>query len=336
MYENIFDIYFVISDNYIKSNMKTLLITLLLFASIPTHTQAQTIGTGEPGLSDDNPVLLDKPIRFSPYKNSTFLFVDFNNYAVREVNEKGQVKTLFGGLDKKGFKDGKIDVAMFDGIHGVSYDKKNDIIYIASASSNVIRKITNKNGAFYVKTIAGIPQEKGFADGNANQAKFNSLHEVLYKENGDIFTLDIGNAKIRKIKNGVVSSIVGKDSTTPISVDWKYPIDMAFDGDDIVVCDAGNGNIYRVTLGIGIKKLELSQPLKMPHGITADKFGNLYIADMGANAIYKIENDTTVTKIKATKENGFDNLNKPADLIIVNGVLWVADLYNHQLKQQKL
>ena len=316
--------------------MKNILITLFFVVNLTINIQAQTIGTGNSGLSDSNPVLLNKPIRFSLYKNNTFLFVDFNNYAVREVNEKGQVKTLFGGPDKKGFKDGNMDVAMFDGIHGVSYDKKNDIIYIASASSNVIRKITYKNGEFYVKTIAGTPQEKGFADGAANHAKFNSLHEVLYKENGDIYTLDIGNAKIRKIKNGVVSSIVGKDSSTSISVDWKYPIDMAFDGDDMVVCDAGNGNIYRVILGKGIKKLELSQPLKMPHGITADKYGNLYVADMGANAIYKIENDTTVTKIKATKENGFDNLNKPADLIIVNGVLWVADLYNHQLKQQKL
>jgi len=39
----------------------------------------------------------------------------------------------------------------------------------------------------------------------------------------------------------------------PICVDWKYPIDMAFEGDDIVVCDASNGNFYRVTLGKGIK-----------------------------------------------------------------------------------
>jgi len=48
----------------------------------------------ELGLNDDNPVSLNKPIRFSLYKNSAFLFVDFNNYAVREVNEKGRVKTL--------------------------------------------------------------------------------------------------------------------------------------------------------------------------------------------------------------------------------------------------
>ncbi len=316
--------------------MKFICITLMVFTLVSSNLYSQTLGSGEAGLSDKNPVKMDKPIRFSQYKNGSFLFVDFNNYAVREVNEKGQVKTLFGSSDKKGFKDGYAKDAMFDGIHGVAYDKKNDIIYIASASSNVIRKVTKKNNDFFVKTIAGTPQEKGFVDGAANHAKFNSLHEVLYKDNGDVFMLDIGNAKIRKLKNGIVSSVVGKDSLTSIKVDWKYPIDMAFDGDDIVVCDAGNGNIYRFTPGKGIKKLELSQPLKMPHGITADGKGNLYVADMGANAVYKIENDHTVTKINATKENGFDKLNKPADVIIVNGILWVADLYNHQLKQQKL
>ncbi len=125
-------------------------------------------------------------------------------------------------------------------------------------------------------------------------------------------------------------------SITAIHIDWKYPIDMAFDGGDIVVCDAGNSNIYRFTPGKGIKKLDLDQLLKMPHGITADDKGNLYVADMGANAISKIEKDHIVTKIKATQENGFDKLNKPTDVIIANGVLWVADLYNHQLKQQKL
>ena len=316
--------------------MRPSLITLMIFTLVSVNLFSQILGSGEAGMLDRNPVKMNKPIRFSTYKNGAFLFVDFNNYAIRQVDTNGEITTLFGGSDKKGFKDGNTKDAMFDGIHGVAYDKKNDVIYIASASNNVIRKVTRKNSDFYINTIAGTPQEKGFVDGAANLAKFNSLHEVLYQENGDIFMLDIGNAKIRKLKNGIVSSVVGKDSLTSIKVDWKYPIDMAFDRNDIVVCDAGNGNIYRFTPGKGIKKLELSQPLKMPHGITSDRKGNLYVADMGANAIFKIENDSVVTKIKATKENGFDKLNKPADVIIINGVLWVADLYNHQLKQQKL
>ena len=316
--------------------MKTLITTFFFIFFLSISIKSQTIGEGSPGLSDNNPVLLDKPIRFSPYKNNTFLFVDFNNYAIRSVGEKGQVKTLFGSSDKKGYKDGNTKDALFDGIHGVAYDNKNDLIYIASASSNIIREVSNKKGNFYVKTIAGTPQEKGFNDGDAGKAKFNSLHQILLNKDGSILVLDIGNAKIRKIENGKVSTLVGKDSLSPIQIDWKYPIDMAFDGDDIVICDAGNMSIYRFTPGKEIKKLELNKALKMPHGITSDGKGSLYVADMGANEILKIENDKTVSKIKATQENGFDKLNKPADVIIVNGILWVADLYNHQLKQQKL
>ena len=179
----------------------------MIFTLVSANLYSQTLGSGEAGLSDQNPVKMDKPIRFSQYKNGSFLFVDFNNYAIRQVDINGKITTLFGGSDKKGFKDGNVKDAMFDGIHGVTYDKKNDVIYIASASSNVIRKVTINKDNFFVKTIAGTPQEKGFVDGAANLAKFNSLHEVLYKENGDIFMLDIGNAKIRKLKNGIVSSL---------------------------------------------------------------------------------------------------------------------------------
>ncbi|MCF6172341.1 MAG: hypothetical protein L3J44_00895, partial [Campylobacteraceae bacterium] len=82
--------------------------------------------------------------RFSEYKDHGLLFVDFNTYAVREITKNGEVKTLFGGPDKKGFKDGNLDQAMFNGIHGVTYDKKNDVIYIASASNNVVRTIFTK------------------------------------------------------------------------------------------------------------------------------------------------------------------------------------------------
>jgi len=316
--------------------MKSFPFAIFFFILVTAKLFSQSLGVGEAGFSDQQPIKMDKPIRFSKYKDGAFLFVDFNNYAIRQVDHNGEVTSLFGGPDKKGFQDGDLNKALFDGIHGVAYDEKNDIIYIASASNNVVRKIIKENDEFQVETIAGTPKVNGFADGDADQAKFNSLHEILYGKDGEIYVLDIGNAKIRKLKNGNVSSLVGKDSLAPIIVNWKYPIDMAFDGDDIVICDAGNSSIYRFTPGKEIKKLELDNPIKMPHGITSDGKGNLYVADMGANAIYKIENDTRVTLVEPTAENGFDNLNKPADVIIINGTLWVADLNNHQLKQQKL
>lgn len=312
-------------------------ITFIIVFLVATNLLfSQTIGSGEAGFTDKDPIKLDKPIRFSPYKNNSFLFVDFNNYAIRKIDANGNVTTLFGGHNKKGFKDGKASESLFDGIHGVAYDEKNDIIYIASASNNIVRKITNREDGFFVETIAGVPQEKGFLDGDAKKAKFNSLHQILLNKDGSLLVLDIGNAKIREIKNGIVTTIAGKDSISPVKVDWKYPIDMAFDGKDIVICDAGNASIYRFTPGKEIKKLKLDQEIKMPHGITSDNNGTLYIADMGANAIYKIVNDHEVTKIEATPANGFNNLNKPAAVIIFNNILWVADLYNHQIKRQKI
>lgn len=186
--------------------MKSIYLTFFFYTLISFGLFNQSLGTGEAGFSDQTAVTLNKPIRFCEYKEGDFLFVDFNNYEFRLGDKNGKVISLFGGPNKKGFHYDKLDLALFDGINGVSYDKKN----------------------------------------------------------------------------------------------------------------------------------ELDRILKMSHGITWDSKGNLYVADMGGNAIYKIADNTKVTKVEATPENGFDKLNKPADVIIINGTVCVADLHNHQLKQQKL
>ena len=262
----------------------------------------------------------------APYKDGAILFVDFNNNAIRAVNREGLVTTLIGSPDKKGYRDGFAEQALFSGLHGVAYDKKNDIIYTVSAGNNVIRKISSRNEELFVETIAGNKEEKGFQDGPAMSAKFNSLHQILLGKNGEIFVLDIGNAKVRMLKNSVVSTIAGVDSLSPIISNFKYPIDMCFDGEDIVICDAGNYNIYRLKINSEVIKLKLDTKLKMPHGISSDNNGTLFIADMGANEILQIDSDKKVTIL----EN--ENLNKPAAVLYVNGILWIADLYNHQIK----
>jgi DNA-binding beta-propeller fold protein YncE len=306
-------------------NMKFLSISILILA-VCIELSAQTFGTTEAGFIDGAKPQMDKPIRFSNYKNGAVLFVDFNNNAIRTITKEGEVITLFGGPDKKGFKDGFVEDALFAGMHGVAYDSKKDIIYVASATNNVIRKISEKEGNLFVETIAGNQAEKGFNDGTALSAQFNSLHQLLLGENGEIYILDIGNAKVRMLKDGMVSTLAGTDSIAPLKVEWKYPIDMAFDGNDIVICDAGNMNLYRLTLNSKVEKLELDTKLNMPHGIASDNNGTLYIADMGGNKILKIEGDKKVTVIEDK------NLNKPAAVLVDKGLLWIADLYNHQIK----
>jgi len=310
--------------------MRTCLVTFYFTVIVSLNLFSQIIGTTEAGFLDGKNPKLDKPIRMSPYKDGSVLFVDFNNNAVREVNKNGIVKTIFGSPDKKGYRDGVVEEALFSGLHGVAYDKLNDIIYTVSASNNVIRKISNKNGKLMVETIAGNQQEKGFEDGPAMSAKFNALHQILLGANGEIYVLDIGNAKVRMLKDGMVSTIAGVDSLSPLKSDFKYPIDMCFDGKDIVICDAGNFNIYRLILNSEVVRLNLDTKLEMPHGITSDNKGTLFVADMGANKIVKIESDNKVTLVEDK------NLNKPAAVLYDNNVLWIADLYNHQIKYKEL
>ena len=306
--------------------MRSSICTFILFFVIVINSFSQTIGTTEAGFVDGEAPKLNKPIRMAPYKDGAIIFVDFNNNAIRTVNKDGIVKTLFGRPDKKGYRDGFAEQALFSGLHGVAYDNKNDIIYTVSAGNNVIREITNRDGKYFVETIAGIQKEKGYQDGPAQSAKFNSLHQILLGENGEIYVLDIGNAKVRMLKNNMVSTIAGADSLSPVKADFKYPIDMSFDGEDIVICDAGNFNIYRLKLNSEVIKLELDTKFKMPHGISSDNNGTLYIADMGENKILQIDSGKKVTVLED------ENLNKPAAVLFVNGILWVADLYNHQIK----
>jgi len=319
------------------------LLSLLLFTgliscqnSIKQDKFITIAGTGNPGFTDGVHAELFKPIRLTPYKGNSILFADINNHAIRIVNQNGEVTTIAGGPDKEGFADGSADTAKFKSPHGVAYNRKNNKIFVASASNHIIREISEKkNGEFAVKTIAGIPGEKGYKDGSVDSALFNSPHGVLVREDGALIVIDIGNAKLRLIKDGVVSTIAGNTDTDPLKIDFHYPIDLAFDGDDILIADAGNHKIFRIKPEKSAEAIQLSDTLNTPHGITTDENGSIYIADMGTNRILKIDDEGNFfTLVDATTDTtSVSCLKKPAAVLYNNGYLWVADLNNHQIKR---
>ena len=298
------------------------------------------VGTGKAGFKDGKEAELNKPIRLASYKDDSVIFADINNHAIRIATLDGNVITIAGGPEKKGYQDGPASDAKFNSPHGVAYDKVNDIIYVAEAGSNLIRVITkSENSNFIVSTLAGMNDEKGFKDGQADSTKFNSPHAVILAKDGGVYVADIGNARVRLIKDGIVSTIAGNGNSgnndgKPEESSFVYAIDIVSDGDNIFVADAGSNLIRKIISGVGVTTLQLNDSLNTPHGIAVDKNNNLYIADMGTHRILKINEKGEVTSfagtgIKGTKVN---ELNKPAAVLVHNNYLWIADLENHQIK----
>ena len=275
------------------------LIAVMLLSILSCTAEQQKLlsviaGTGKAGFKDGRQAELNKPIRLAPYKDNSVIFADINNHAIRIASLDGEVTTIAGGPDKKGYQDGDAAQAKFNSPHGVAYDKDNDIIYVAEAGGNLIRTITKTdNGNFIVNTLAGIPNEKGFRDGRADSAKFNSPHAVILASGGGVFVVDIGNSRVRLIKDGMVSTVAGSGKSgnedgESDQASFVYAIDIVSDGENIFVADAGSNLIRKVIPNVSVTTIQLKDSLNTPHGIAIDENDNIYIADMGTHRILKI------------------------------------------------
>ncbi len=329
---------------------KIFVLQLVLISSILSSAIAQNepmlliAGTGKAGFIDGKQAELNKPIRLAPYKNNSIIFADINNHAIRICSLDGVVTTIAGGPNKKGYQDGPASWAKFNSPHGVAYDELNDVIYVAEAGSNLIRTITKSDdGDFIVNTLAGINEQKGFKDGKVDSALFNSPHAVILAKGGGVYVVDIGNARVRLIKNGNVTTIAGNGMSgskdgKPEEASFKYAIDIASDGENIFVADAGSNLIRKIVPNSFVTTLQLKDTLSTPHGIALDDDNNIYIADMGSHRILKINSEGEVISLAGTgiKGSEINELNKPAAVLVHNNYLWIADLDNHQIKAIKI
>jgi len=324
---------------------RTLIFLVLLFTifacnNVEKKEMILIAGSGNAGFTDGNPADLHKPIRLAPYTDNSIVFADINNNAIRIATFDGNVTTIAGGPNKKGYLDGPAEQAKLNSPHGVAYDKTKDIIYFAEAGNHTIRMITkNEEGKFIVSTLAGNPSKVGFMDGPVDSAKFISPHAVIICKDGGVAVADIGNARIRKIKDGIVSTIAGTGEAgnmdgVPNKATFKYVMDIVSDGKAIYMADAGSHKIRKIIPGKEVTTLSLKDTLSTPHGIAIDKRKNLYIADMGTHRILKIDIDGNVTTIAGTGKSGSKlfELNKPAAVLVHGKYLWIADLNNHQIK----
>jgi len=310
----------------------------------PARTMTVVAGNGTAGFADGvgAGARFNKPIRLAPFGPDAILVSDIFNHAVRIVTRDGRVTTLAGAPDRKGHKDGPAATARLASPHGVAVSSDGRIA-IAEAEGHTLRLITRgAGGAYEVSTLAGSPGVPGSTDGPVATARFNSPHAVLWDEDGSLYTPDIGNATIRRVRDGRVTTVAGAGADKLV-----YPMDIAWMKGGMVIADAGTNQLRgwrpnpnpnpaaaAVAGGERLGTLTVQGKLATPHGVAGGPGGSVYVADMKSHRVLLVDTDGAVQTVAGIEgEAGSDavHLNRPAAVLVHAGWLWIADLDNHRI-----
>lgn len=254
---------------------------------------------------------------YYPYYQHVIYVGDTQNYVVRMFCAQGSVTPLSTpqgvspclnivqtacGSHTQGMVDGSSSSACFASLAGVSVDGSNEY-YIADAGNHSIREWDGSN----VSTVAG-NGSPGFADGNGSAARFMVPGKTARNAAGYLWVADIGNNAIRGIDAGhkVVTS-AGAGPSKPGFENGQGP------------------------------KAKFNRPTSVVFN-AADNM--VYIADSHNNVIRRMDSYGTVTTYAGTGKPGLVNgslseaqFDKPTDLVIRNGIMYVSDTMNNVIRR---
>ncbi len=265
-------------------------------------------GNGTPGFSGDNGpasnAQLSDPFGVAVDAAGSLYIADTGNNRIRKVSN-GVIATV-AGSGIFGFNGDNIPAtsAQLTSPRGVAVDSAGNL-YIADTDGARIRKVSNG----VITTVAGVGTNYfgGFGgdNGPATSAQLASPEGVAVDSAGDIYIADTLNARIRKVSNGVITTVVGNgtyglsgDNGPATSAELGSPSGVAVDAaGSLYIADVGNNRIRKVSNGViatiagvgggfsGDNGPATSAQLANPQGVALDSAGNVYIADTLNNRI---------------------------------------------------
>ena len=266
-----------------------------------------------------------------------------NNSRVLKVDEAGVMTTIVGNGECGDSGDGGLAInAQVCYLEDIAIDSKGNL-YITDAASNKIRKIDTSG---VITTIAGNGSSDFSGDGGfAIEASLGYPTELAIDKEDNIYVIDYGNNRIRKIDScGLISTVVGNGGYG-ISDDGTIATDALLGNPDSIAVDINNnlfisnidfiqkvdnfGKISTIAgngegnLGI-IGESPLGTSISHPTSLDIDSKGNLYISDFWSNQIYMIDNTGSMFHIAGTGENSVEEnrvaidsaIKKPHDIHI--------------------
>jgi mucin-19 len=249
--------------------------------------------------------------------DGTLYVADPENNVVRRVTPDGEVTTLAGAADKRGFADGVGGAARFNAPASLTVDG-HGTVYVVDRGNDVIRRIS---AARVVTTIAGSPGRSGSEDGVGHDARFNAPGGIAIDRAGNLWVADSGNSTIRRVTPaGRVSTIAGRAGEpggsdgrgTQARFDWPTAITADCAG-RLYVTDVGNATIRRITpdgdvatiAGVPLQRGMVDGTgtaawFAVPDAITLDRAGTVYVfdaGDRGGGGVRHLSADGAVTSL---------------------------------------
>jgi uncharacterized protein (TIGR03437 family) len=308
-------------------------------------------GNGSYGFSGDGgPAIsaqLNEPSALAVDSEGNLFIADEENNRIRKVSPNGIITTVAGG-GTEALADGGIATnAQLRFPTSITVDRDGNL-FIADFDNNHVRKVSPSG---IITTVAG-NGTKGFTGdgGLAANAQLAGPTGLAADGAGNLFIVDSGNRRLRKVTtDGIISTVAGDGRSTsenggpaddgaPATSVRLDPAGVATDRDgNLFITDYGNNRIRKVSrggiittvAGNGAKGFSgdggpaLDAQLDRPRSLALDNHGNLFISDTGNNRIRKVSTDGIITTTAQLSSWG----------LAVDGSdnLFIADQYSNRV-----
>ncbi|MBK5294682.1 MAG: hypothetical protein JJE04_23750 [Acidobacteriia bacterium] len=236
-------------------------------------------GNGHSGYSGDAGPALDSqwsaPYGVALDASGNLFVADFGNARVRRIAPGGQVLTVAGGGAQALPGEGSQALAArFAGPRNVALDGQGNL-YISDYSDHLVYRVTPSG---QITTIAGTGSSGYNGDGPALSTRLSFPAGLAVDGQGALYIADSGNKLVRKLLNGLLTTVAGGASQTiPLGVPTGVAVDPA---GNLYVADSQLNRVFRLTPNGAIHTLAgADPPLDAPvRDVALDKSGAVYIS----------------------------------------------------------
>lgn len=308
--------------------------------------------TGQIAMNDPTDIFFDT--------NWNLWIADYGNGRIREYGTNGICATVVGGGST--FTEGGFPLAsVLAGPHSVVVDGPGNI-YIADSENTRVFEVSVTTGR--ITTFAGTGIYGFSGDGGAaNAALINTPTSIAVDPSGNVYFVDLYNARVRMVSAGTISTVAGTgaiyysgDGGAAQNAIMNSPSSVAYSSSGAYIADTANQRVRQISLSGTISTVAgtgtpgftgdgasaSSAELLYPGAVAVDASGFLYIADTGNQRVRKVVNGT-INTVAGNGSTGYSGdggsalsamLNSPSGLVVDSaGDIFIADFGNNVVRK---